>query len=357
MAQVLLVGDDKERAAGLKSLLALDGHRVATARVVPAWRDDEKSCAAEIVVAAIAAPERILSVPLGGARGFPAPILFVQHELEDVRDIHVEERLVDLIASPFAAEEFLARVDALVRVRRVVLRQDQDAPAGAPHLRPEREPHGGALGRIGRRLRALLSTRVPPYVKPPAPYLEVASRVADWSDRRDGFEAGHAERVTSFAAMIADELDLGDGEASSLLRAAMLHDIGKVALPVEVLRQKGPLEEQQIRLLRTHAERGAAILRALDRDEAVADAVLYHHESVDGSGYYGRKGDAIPLASRILAVAEAYDAMTTSIVRKTLTSDAALGLMRDKRGGQWDGPCVDALTHALRPRPYSIPLS
>lgn len=357
MAQVLLVGDDKERAAGLKSLLAMDGHRVATARVVPAWRDDERSCAAEIVIAAVAAPDRILSVPLGGARGFPAPILFVHQEFEEVREMHVEERLVDRIASPFAAEEFLGRVDALVRVRRVVLRQDQDAAGAAPHLRPDRPAGGGFLARFGRRLGALMSTRVPPYVKPPAPYLEVASRVADWSDRRDGFEAGHAERVTSFAAMIADELDLGDGEASSLLRAAMLHDIGKVALPVEVLRQKGPLEEQQIRLLRTHAERGAAILRALDRDEAVADAVLYHHESVDGSGYYGRKGEAIPLASRILAVAEAYDAMTTSLVRKTLSADAALGLMHDRRGGQWDGVCVDALTHALRPRPHTIPLS
>ena len=203
----------------------------------------------------------------------------------------------------------------------------------------------------------MLGRRVPRLAKPPSSYLEVAARVADWGDRRDGFEPGHAERVTAFSALIADELDLADAEASSLLRAAMVHDIGKVALPVEVLRRKGPLEEGHMRLLRSHAERGASILKALDPDDEVVDAVLYHHEHVDGSGYFGRKGSDIPLHARILAVAESYDAMTTSMVRKTMTGDAALGLMQGQRGGQWDADCVDALTRSLRPRPRTIALS
>jgi energy-coupling factor transport system substrate-specific component len=190
-----------------------------------------------------------------------------------------------------------------------------------------------------------------------APYLEVAARVADWSDRRDGFEPGHAERVTNFAAMIADELGLGDGEAAALLRAAMLHDIGKVALPVEVLRQRKPLEESQMRLLRTHAERGAEILRALDSDDAVADTILHHHENIDGSGYHGRVGEQIPRSARILAVAEGFDAMTTSLVRKRLTIDAAIGLMRERRGCQWDADCVDALAGLLQPKPRAIVLT
>src|SRR5262249_28994491 len=164
-------------------------------------------------------------------------------------------------------------------------------------------PTGGAAPwrAAARRVRALLGARIPRIAKPPGPYLEVAARVADWTDRRDGFEPGHAERVTAFAAMIADQPDLPDNEASPLLRAATLHDIGKGALPVEVLRRRGPLEDRQIRLLRTHAERGATILRALDRDETVAEAILHHHESIDGSGYNGRVGEAIPRAARILA--------------------------------------------------------
>jgi putative nucleotidyltransferase with HDIG domain len=347
VANVLLVGDDRERTAGIREILGQDGHRVSLAKDPSRWHEVERSESPEVVVAAVPMPETLLGVPLGGRRGLAPPILFVHRDTDDAGDPYVEERLIDRLVSPFASEELLGRVDALVRVRRVVLHQNRSATAA-----PE-----AARGGWGRALASMLRSRVPRPAKPSAPYLEVAARVADWADRRDGFEPGHAERVTNFAAMIADELDLSDGEAMPLLRAAMLHDIGKISLPMELLRQKTPLEEAQLRLLRTHPERGAAILRALDKDEAVADTILNHHEHVDGSGYYGRKGEAIPRASRILAVAEAFDAMTTSLVRKPLSRDAALGLMSEHRGAQWEAESVDALHNALRPRPRAVPLS
>jgi putative nucleotidyltransferase with HDIG domain len=349
VANVLLVGDDRNRTGGLKSLLALDGHRVALARAVSHWRDDERAASPDVVVAAVASPDAVLSVPLGGSRGFAPPILFVHRESDEVDEPHVEERLLDRLSSPFAAEEFLGRVDALVRVRRVVMHQKASSPDAGEAI-----PHGG---RWRATLASWLRGRVPRHVKPAAPYLEVAARLADWSDRRDGIEPGHAERVTNFAALISDELGLADSETASLLRAAMLHDIGKVALPIEVLRQQKPLEENQMRLVRTHAERGAAILRALDPDEDVADTIMHHHENFDGSGYHGRKGAQIPLAARILAVAEGFDAMTTSLVRKRLTADAALGVMRERRGAQWDAACVDALVGVMRPKPRSLALA
>jgi len=347
VAHVLLIGEDKDRTSEVKTLLTMDGHRVGTARDVSRWREDERSTSPEVVVAAVAAPDAVLSVPMGGARGFAPPILFVQRESDETREPQLEERLVDRIVSPFAADDFLGRVDALIRVRRVVLHQTR-ASDGQEAPRPSR---------WRAVLTYLLQARPSRHEKPRAPYLEVAARVADWSDRRDGFEAGHAERVTNFAAMIADSFGLGDGETAALLRAAMLHDIGKVALPIEVLRQKAPLEENQMRMLRTHAERRATILRALDKDEVVADTIHYHHENVDGSGYHGRKGATIPLAARILAVAEGFDAMTTSLVRKRLSVDAAIGLMRERRGRQWDAECVDALVSAVQPRPRVLSLS
>lgn len=349
MAEVLLLGEEKDRASGLRALLRQDGHRVLVVREIDRWRERERETSPDLVVAAVASPDPVLYAPSRPARGFPAPLLFVQHEAESYREAHFDERIVDRIESPFMAEEFLGRVDALVRVRKIVLREE--LPAGGPRDDAPR------IRGLAARLAAALGTRVPRFEKPPAPYLEVAARVADWADRRDGFEPGHAERVTSFAAMIADELGLRDGETAALLRAAMLHDIGKVALPVEVLRQRGPLEEKQIRLLRTHADRGARLLRALDRDDAVADAIRYHHERVDGGGYHGKRGEDIPLAARILAVAEAFDAMTTSTVRPRLTPERAQGTLRDERGSQFDPTCVDALCRALRPRPASVRLS
>jgi putative nucleotidyltransferase with HDIG domain len=346
VAQVLLVGDDKGRTSGVKELLASDGHRVAVARDIARWREEESAASPEIVVAAVGATDAVLSVPVGRSRGFAPPILFVHRAIDEAREPQLKERMVDQIASPFTAGEFLGRVDALIRVRRVVMHQSTEGS--------KRDLPG-----VGWRgaLRSIIRGRASRVEKPAASYLEVAARVADWADRRDGFEPGHAERVTGFAAMIAESFGLPDGETAALLRAAMLHDIGKVAIPVEVLRQRGPLDENQMRVIRMHAERGAAILRALDQGDVAADTILFHHESVDGSGYHGRKGRAIPRASRILAVAEAFDAMTTSIVRKQLTADAALGLLRERRGGQWDGECVDALVNALSPGPRSIGLT
>ena len=349
MANVLLVGDDKERTGGVREILALDGHRVAVVRDVTHWRERERAECPEVVVAAVATPEPVLGVPLGGRRGLAPPILFVHGEHDDAAEPYVEERLVDRLTSPYPAEELLGRVDALVRVRRVVFHRD-DTPMAAPVAET-------SLGRWGAAMTALLGSRVPRPHKPSTAYLEVAARVADWADRRDGFEAGHAERVTNFAAMIADAFDLPDAEAAPLLRAAMLHDIGKVALPVEVLRQRTPLADSQMRLLRTHPERGASILRALDKDEAVAETILYHHEYVDGSGYYGRRGEDVPRAARILAVAEAFDAMTTSLVRKPLTTDVAFSVLKERRGSQWDADSVDALLKALRPPNRTVPLA
>src|SRR6185436_13228714 len=136
--------------------------------------------------------------------GFAPPILFVRQESEDFRLPHVESRLIDWMSSPFAAEELLGRVDALVRVRRVVMHQgrESDDARGA----------GTPRGRWGSLLAAFFSARTARPAKPAAPYIDVAARVAEWSDRRDGIEPGHAERVASFAALIADELGLGDGE-------------------------------------------------------------------------------------------------------------------------------------------------
>ncbi len=356
MADILLIGPQRERAAGLRSLLREDGHAVRWLRQPEQWRDAERERPPELVVAAVESAETVMRAARGRGRGFPAPLLLVQNDAEFGHDPHLDDRLVDRLESPFMIEELLARVDALVRVRRVILRAEIESRPRRGDDAPE-ESSRGRLRSFGHRLGALLGSRVPRHHKPLGPYLEVAARVAEWADLRDGFEPGHAERVANFCGMIADGLDLSDADASSVLRAAMLHDIGKVALPVEILTRPGPLADDQMRLVRTHPERGAAILRALDADDDIARAILYHHERVDGSGYYGKRGEEVPQASLILAVAEACDAMTHSRVRPTVPQNAALERLEKVRGTWFDESCVDALARALRPRRRTVPLS
>jgi HD-GYP domain-containing protein (c-di-GMP phosphodiesterase class II) len=109
--------------------------------------------------------------------------------------------------------------------------------------------------------------------------------------------------------------------------------------------------------MRTHPGRGAALLRALDPDEEVIRTVLYHHERSDGRGYYGKAGETIPRAARVLAVAEVFDAMTTSRVRAPMDWPEALADLERESGNGLDPACVQALVGALSPRKRGIPLS
>jgi len=350
MAVILLVGSDRDWATGIRRLLREDGHRVAWERSVEEWRSHERETRPDLIVATVDSLDGVLATPARPVRGFPAPLLWVQQEAAISPDPYLEERLVDHISSPFLREELLGRVDALVRTRRVLMRQ----PDGGP--RPV--PGGGRqrLRQLGGRLAALLGSRVPKCEKPLAPYLEVAARIADWADRRDAFEPGHAERVTSSCAMISDILALPAEEGSALLRSAMLHDIGKVALPAEMLRQREPLAEGQRRLIRTHPRRGAALVRALDPDDVVADTILLHHERPDGSGYYGRSPEQVPRTARVLAVAEVFEGLTHSRLRPRFGRDEALDHLLLQRGSGLDAECVDALVHGLRRKRATIPL-
>lgn len=345
MARVLLLGPDRQRAAGIRSLLAGDGHQVNWSRSLKHWRAQELEMQPEVVVAALATPDTVLEEADRTDQQFAAPLLFIQSEGEFLRDLCLQRRLVDRLASPFMGDELLARIDALVRVLRMV--------RGAQGTDTKR----ATWKHVGRTVSSWIQSRLPAQERPAAPYLEVAARVAEWADRRDAFEPGHASRVTSFCAMIAEGLGMGERETSELLRAAMLHDIGKVSFPSEMLHQREPLAEGQRRLIRTHPARGAALLRALDPDDDVARVVMFHHERPDGSGYYGKPGSGVPRAAQALAVAETYDAMTSSLLGQTVDSESALNILRSQRGDTFAADCVDSLIDGMAPRGASIPLS
>jgi HD-GYP domain-containing protein (c-di-GMP phosphodiesterase class II) len=351
MANILLVGSNRNRVSGVRSLLRQDGHQVSCLRNETQWRAAEADIRPDLLVAPVEDADSVLDVPGRSPHGFPAPLLFVQNDTDFCHDPYIATRLVDRMTSPFLHEELLARVDALIRVRKVVL-----------HDVPSEEDTDGTTGRgkwkdLGKRVGAMLNRRVPHFSKPLGPYLEVAARVASWADRRDAFEPGHAERVTSVCAMIAEGMHLPADTTASLLRAAVLHDIGKVSLPVEMLHQKSPLAESQMRMIRKHPRRGAAILASLDRDDEVAATILYHHERPNGEGYYGRNSDSTPVTAKVLAVAEIYDAMTMSRLAAPIPSQRALSRLSELKGETVDSDCVEALVDRLRVTPTTIPLA
>jgi diguanylate cyclase (GGDEF)-like protein len=175
-----------------------------------------------------------------------------------------------------------------------------------------------------------------------------AASLAKAVDARDAYTGSHSERVADLAARIATRLGV-DREQIELTRlAGSLHDLGKLAIPEEILRKPGPLSETERLVLERHPHIGFRMLETLGVDP-VADWVLHHHERWDGSGYPdGVSGEEIPLGARIIFVADAYDAMTSDrVYRGRLSNDEAIAELARCSGTQFDPEVVAAFADEL----------
>jgi PAS domain S-box-containing protein len=164
------------------------------------------------------------------------------------------------------------------------------------------------------------------------------------AERRDPYTAGHQRRVTDLAVAIARELGCSDGERNTLRIAGMLHDVGKLGIPAEILSKPSALNPIEFELVRTHPQAAYEILADVAFPGPVAEIVLQHHERLDGSGYPRRiGGDDILIGARILAVADVVEAMASHRpYRPALGIDAALKEIRAGRGTRYDQQAVDA---------------
>ena len=168
--------------------------------------------------------------------------------------------------------------------------------------------------------------------------------IADALEAKDDYILGHARRVRGYAAAIGRRMGLDDAQLEQLTLAAFLHDIGKIGTPDHILLKPGALTGEERAQMQLHSRRGARILTdVVDMDE-VAVAVLHHHEHYDGTGYpEGLRDEQIPLLSRIILVADAYDAMTSPRpFREALSHEVAIEQLEQGAGGRFDPEVVSA---------------
>ncbi len=176
------------------------------------------------------------------------------------------------------------------------------------------------------------------------------SAMANALAARDTYTEGHADRVGRIAGMIAVEMGLPEEEIELVKVAGRLHDIGKIGFSDRLfLPHEGKNPEDVVREITRHPATGAEILKDLDFLGPALSYIHCHHERPDGRGYPRHlKGDAIPLGARIIAVADAYDAMTTNRpYQQARTPEVALGILKEGAGGHWDPDCVAAFEHVL----------
>lgn len=169
-------------------------------------------------------------------------------------------------------------------------------------------------------------------------------------ETKDLYTRGHSERVAAASVMIAGQLQMGPDRIENLRLAGILHDIGKLGVPTRLLQKNGPLTDQEFEAIALHPVRGLEMVRDIEFFGEALQGILHHHERLDGRGYpMGLSGSEIPEFARVIAVADAFDSMTTTRSYRTACSvQEAVTELRACAGAQFEPRLVEALADALR---------
>ncbi len=180
--------------------------------------------------------------------------------------------------------------------------------------------------------------------------IETVETLAAAIEMRDAFAAERAAHVADTAAHLADALGLDANQTAVLRMAALVYDIGKVGIPVEVLNRRGALTDEEMRAVRQHPEVGKRLLESTMRLNALLPVVLHHHERWDGTGYPdGLRGEQIPFAARVIALCDTWEAMVTDrAYRRALGYDEAVAELRRGSGTQFDPALVEVFIASLQ---------
>lgn len=169
--------------------------------------------------------------------------------------------------------------------------------------------------------------------------------LSTYLEERDGYTSGHSNRVAGYAAAMARQIGLSPAEVETAHRAGIIHDLGKIDVPDAILRKPGFLTEEERAVMRTHTDRAVALGQKLValKDGLPFGIAAYHHENWDGTGHFGLAGENIPLVSRMLAVADTWDAMTSDRpYRRGMDDSEALLRLKKAAGSQLDPRMVTA---------------
>lgn len=255
------------------------------------------------------------------------PVIFVSAVSETGEKVQgFELGAVDFVTKPYQREELLARVRTHLEVDRLRNHLEE--------LVQERT----------RELRDNL--------------LDFVTAIGATIEVRDPYTAGHQRRVAHLATAIARELQLTENQIIGLRLASVVHDIGKIKVPAEILSKPGRLDEIEFDLIKRHPVTGHEILKSINFPWPIAEAVLQHHERLDGSGYpSGLKDEEILPEAKIVAVADVVEAMVSHRpYRAGLGVDAAMEEITRNRGVIYDALVVDVCVKLFREQGYTLPV-
>jgi len=234
---------------------------------------------------------------------------------------------------------------------------------GSYNYAPIRDKSGLMVGSVvtGRDIseRKVAEHKIDGYIKQlQAAMQSTLQAVANVVEAHDPYTAGHERRVGIIAGDIAREMGWSEEKCHTLQLIGLVHDIGKMSIPSEILSKPGRLSEIEFELVKTHAEHGYQILKDVQFPLPIAQIIWEHHERMDGSGYpQGLKGEETLLEARILAVADVLESMASDRpYRASLGIEAAISEIEKQRGILFDTEVVDAVLHLFREKGYQLPI-
>jgi putative two-component system response regulator len=340
---IVIVDDNPNNLQVLSSILQQAGFKVRPA------------LSGEIALRAIAAsaPDLVLlDIRMPGMDGYETcqrlkadaatldiPVIFIS-ALTETADKLAAFRAggVDYVSKPFQAEEVLARVRTHLQLRHMQRQLESQVADRTAELRVTCDALRESQGQYRRMLEQTIQA------------------IAFTIEKRDPYTAGHQARVSQLAVAIAQKLGLPPDQIEGLRLGAMIHDLGKISVPAEILCRPGRLSVTEFMLVKSHPEVGAEILRQVEFPWPVMEMILQHHERMDGSGYpKGLRGDEILLEARILAVADVVEAMASHRpYRAALGIDKALDEIRSGSGRLYDPDVCDICLRLFETEAYLL---
>jgi putative nucleotidyltransferase with HDIG domain len=338
---VLIIDDEHSIRTTLRIFLEREGFTVYTADSVEEARERMQAAPVDVIVSDIIMP-RISGVDflaeLHAADPDVPVILMTGEPTVDTAVKALQNGAYDYISKPVRKDDLVKIVRQAALVRELIQEKRQ--------LEDRNKSYQENLEQVVRLRTRELDRAMQDTIK------VMTSLV----DSRDPYTSGHQIRVGNLAAAIADIMGLPAKTVTGLRVTGYLHDIGKIAIPTELLVKPGRLSAHEFDLVKTHAEFGYKLLKDLSLPWPIADYILQHHERNDGSGYPGKiKSPAILLEARILAVADIVEAMASHRpYRASLGITAALAEITSLSGSQLDADCVSACLALFNQHHYVI---
>ena len=180
--------------------------------------------------------------------------------------------------------------------------------------------------------------------------LEAIEAIARTIDAKDAYTNGHSQRVGYYSREIAKALKLPEDKIENIYYIALLHDIGKISIPLDILNKPGKLTDEEFKIMKSHTSAGGKILEGISTIPNIVEGAVYHHEKYDGSGYpRGLKGEEIPFIARIICCADCYDAMATRrTYKEPYTKERIISEFEKGKGTQFDPEIADVVIELIK---------